>query len=319
MKICHKLLNEINFEPNALMSCCDTRGINIPKFPYAGGPIDLNLYSRHIENTLQAIQNDESVCKGCPKLFECEKDNIQNCYQFQNISINMHRYFCNCKCVYCDFWKAPERGFGYDIFPGLESLHQANALRKNCFVSWGGGEPSILPTFDKTSEFALNIGAYQQIYTNCLRFSPAIMKVLAEERGHINVSLDSGTPETYRNIKGVDGFDKVLENLKKYRSAGKNNIVLKYIIFEQNNNIKEINAFLHIAKLLRINEIEFSLNFQEVNAGKVSEKTLLAAACLMAQAQKTGTVKVVPFYVDDIWMNKINEIMKRTGSVLLNS
>lgn len=307
MKICAKLLNEINFEPNALTPCCDIRGIDIPKFPYTGGPIDLNLYARHIENTLQAIQNNESVCKGCPKLFECESDKLVNNCQFRNISVNMHRYFCNCKCTYCDFWKMPERGFGYDIFPGLESLHKANALRENFFISWGGGEPSILPTFDKSSEFALNIGAYQQIHTNCLRFSPAILKVLAQDRGVINVSLDSGTRETYREIKGVDGFDKVIQNLKQYRDAGAKNIILKYIVFEQNNNVKEINAFLHIAKLLRVNEIEFSLNFQEVNAGKVSEKTLLAAAYLISQGEKTGIQRVAPFYVDDIWINKINE------------
>lgn len=310
MKFCPKLITDINFEPNALTPCCNTRGINIPQFQYSGGAIDLNLYAKHVEETLASIQRNESICQGCPELREYEIDEFPAESQFQNISINMHRYFCNCKCVYCHFWKMPDRGFGYDIYPGLESLSQANALSKNCFISWGGGEPSILPSFDKTSEFAMDIGAYQQIHTNCLRLSPAITKILSHSRGNINVSLDSGTPETYQKIKGLDGFGKVVNNLKTYSEHGADNIKLKYIVFEENNNIDEINAFLQTAKSLNVSEIEFSLNFLEVNANKVSKKTLVAAAYLILQAHRIGIKKVVPFFVDDIWLSRIIELMK---------
>ena len=190
MKFCSKLLKEINFEPEYLSPCCQTRNVKIPAFPYAGGEIDLNAYARHIEKILEGIQADAEDCRNCPELVETDALPGSN-GQFRAVSINMHRYFCNCKCTYCSLWKHPQKGPGYEVLPGLKSLYEQNALQGNCFVSWGGGEPSILPQFDETSSWVMGKGFFQQIHTNALRFSPAIAEILSENKGRISVSLDN--------------------------------------------------------------------------------------------------------------------------------
>ena len=76
------------------------------------------------------------------------------------------------------------------------------------------------------------------------------------------VSLDSGCRKTYKKIKRVDAFDKVIENLKKYCSnpVARDNITLKYILIPTvNDNIKEFKKFLDIAKMLEIKYIAIDI------------------------------------------------------------
>ena len=56
------------------------------------------------------------------------------------------------------------------------------------------------------------------------------------------------------------------------------NVHLKYIIFELNNNPAEIKAFLAFCAQLGISNVQYSLNFQELNGAGPSLKTLLGAA-----------------------------------------
>ena len=61
-------------------------------------------------------------------------------------------------------------------------------------------------------------------------------------------SLDAGTRETFKKIKQVDSFERVLENLRKYPLKN-TNFLLKYIFLEGvNDNEADIDGFYEIAK-----------------------------------------------------------------------
>lgn len=130
------MFHELNFEPNAISPCCNTRALAIPKFSYNGGSVDLGKYAEHLENTLVEIGEGSEICKNCPELVEI--DGVPNITggKFGAISINMHRHFCNCKCVYCNLWHAREKGAPYDILPALASLKNQGALSDKCVISW---------------------------------------------------------------------------------------------------------------------------------------------------------------------------------------
>ena len=127
---------------------------------------------------------------------------------FRSVSINMHRQ-----------WRG--HGAGYAILPVLRNLEEQKVLRRDCFFSWGGGEPGILPDFEEASQWILHNGWPQYVHTNALRFSPAIAALLREGKGGVNVSLDSASPEVYRAVKGVDGFTRVTANIERYRAAAR--------------------------------------------------------------------------------------------------
>lgn len=307
MKYCTKLFEEINFEPASLQPCCNVRNIKIPTFPYNGGPVDMQAYTLHIQKACDELQGDGPLCKSCPELHSTR--GIAECdMRFKAVTINMHRFFCNCKCTYCSLWQNPEKGIPYSVLPGLRSLHDGGFLDKYCAISWGGGEPSILPEFEETVKWGAENLYWQYIHTNAIKFSSAMAALLNFGLGHINVSLDSGSPEVYRQVKGVNAWQKVIDNLRQYCKHGKpENITLKYIVFDANNKIGEIEKFLMLCGELGIKKINYSLNFIETNSGKVSDKTIVAAAYLKKRAADLG-INQVPFYLDQPWLSKIDKM-----------
>lgn len=305
---CPKLFRDINFEPNALTPCCNTRSLVIPAFPYHGGSIDLEAYGKHILKTINDIQQNKPVCKNCPELITATLPDQLNC-KFKSISLNMHRHYCNCCCVYCSLWDVSSKTAPYDPLPGLISLHEQKAISENAFISWGGGESSILPTFEQTAEWALSNNYRQNIHTNAIRYSPAIYKLLELGRGTVNISLDSATPKIYKAVKGADAFKKVMATLEKYAQANSGNVILKYIVFEKNNDKIEIDNFLKLAKSLNVGLVEVSLNFLELNSNTVSNKTLMGVAWFMTRARQLE-IPYVTFFIDPQWQKKINVFIR---------
>lgn len=307
MKICYQMLNDINFEPSHISPCCNTRNLRVPTFPYTGGPIDGEAYASHINKVLAEIQGGSNLCAGCPDLVETGQSSLSCDLKFRAVSFNQHRHFCNCQCVYCNLWNKRQTGKPYDPLPALQSLAEQDLLTPSCQIHWGGGESSILPTFDAACDWALGRGYHQFIFSSALRFSPAIARALKRDKANLDISLDSSSPAGYRKVKGLDGFRKVTENLRRYAQYNPQRIVLKYIIFNENNDLREIEGFLRICAGLKIGYAQFSLDFREVNAGTVSEKTLLAAAWMKIKALELG-VPCAPAFIDEPWLGRINSL-----------
>ena len=126
----------------------------------------------------------------------------------------------------------------------------------------------------------------------------------AARPGEINISLDSSSPEIYRNVKGINGFARVVDSLKKYVADARSpaQIVLKYIIYEKQPDTG--NCAIH--QNVRISwhqKIQLSFDFREVNANKVSEQTYVAAAFMSRQAWNFG-IEAMPFYLSGKLLKK---------------
>ena len=147
------------------------------------------------------------------------------------------------------------------------------------------------------------------MHTSCLRFSPAIAALLRSGRGGVNVSLDSGSPSTYERVKGLNGFARVCENLERYMSGAfmPDNVHLKYILFELNNSPAEIRAFLALCSQLGISNVQYSLNFHELNGAGPSLKTLLGAAFFQFLATEMS-MKCAPSFIPRQWQQAIDEL-----------
>ena len=60
----------------------------------------------------------------------------------------------------------------------------------------------------------------------------------------ITTSIDAGTKETFKKIRGVKGMQKVLSNLEKYFVEAQKGVVVKYILTDDNFSDLEIDSFL---------------------------------------------------------------------------
>lgn len=310
MKYCLNLFQDINFEAKSISPCCNIHGIKIPAFKYHGGPVDIQKYALHLKDTLRRLQTEDKLCKGCPEIKETSHG-IEADLLFRTVSINMHRFFCNCKCVYCDLWKRKTETKPYEILEPLQSLYKQGVLAPDCTISWGGGEPSILPEFEKAAQWATEHNFYQLVHTNAIKYSPAIANLLKLNKGSINVSLDSGSAKTYKSVKGVDKFREVTENIEKYsQQSHPACIQLKYIVFEENNRIPDIESFLAFCARLGVPEIYYSLDFREINGNTISEQTILAAAFLNQRAKSRG-ITATPFSLGKNLTKRIEEAGKQ--------
>ena len=311
MKGCSYLTDDINFEPASIQPCCNTRGITVPSLPFTGGRVDMRAYAEHIHAVFTALQNGSPLCAGCPHLLDVDtgedRQHLKVNIQFRTVSMNQHRHLCNCRCVYCTLWEKSSQA--YAILPALKSLWQQQVLSENCFFSWGGGEPSILREFEEASRWILEKGFHQYIHTNALRYSPTIAEILTIAKGGVNVSLDSVDPETYKAVKGVDGFARVTENLRRYidAAADKDAVHVKYIIFALNNQWDIIDAFFDLCRELGVRNVQFSFDFREINSGELSDASL-GAALLFLHNAKQLSMRCTPFFVDDMIMHRLQEL-----------
>lgn len=254
MKYCPLLFRNLMVSDSEMGPCC--RGPLThsapPRFFYPEAPatLDMDAYGEFVMSTLQKMQGDNSLCKGCGLLEERNTaigDYSINDIQFDYFHLTHNVELCNCKCIYCpdDKNKKTKR----NIF-NLNSV--AKALEhKTCFsiknFMWSNGECTLHPEFEKVSLSLLKKQFIQTFYTSAIKHSNAIKLSLIAGKGVLSISIDSGTRDTYKKVKGVDKFDRVINHIIQYGEATgitKSRIDLKYILLSHNSNSLDIIGFL---------------------------------------------------------------------------
>jgi len=204
-----------------------------------------------------ANHTESGSCFGCP--------HIREHWRFKEKSLRGIRYggnfICNCKCTYCSGWENVDSHLSHifiiNVIDYLENHSECNQRHYHLFPGEIAIHPQNRPLLEKVKGHDLVIG------TNATIYSEALADVLSLGRSVINVSLDSGTRETYNKVKGIDAFDKVRENLHRYAENGK--IVLKYIFMQGvNDTDRDLDGFFSLADAVADNVV-FSRNYRDEN------------------------------------------------------
>lgn len=257
-KSCNIILHGLCFYSNRIVSCCYA-----PCDQINGGipPLLFEDYKGEIisKEKLFAKMHEYSDCfknGGCPK--ECIgcfqiKENDWNEENYINYITITHFSACNADCIYCSNNLEPEQRTNevYEVLPFLRYLKKEGVIKEDCEIHIGGGELTIYKECDDLlAEFGLNGKTKIYVPTNAIKYSENLHKALISGSAHIIVSLDCGSKKTYKTIKRVDAFDKVIKNLHLYsEKLTQKKISLKYIILPGiNDNIGEFKKFLKIAK-----------------------------------------------------------------------
>lgn len=216
---------------------------------FKGKKIDWKKFFK-IKNKNRKIQQSGKVvpeCKGCVFLEEKEWANEKTIY---NVIFD-HWTHCNCKCTYCyteDDKKLYNDLKPYNVLPIIKEMLDKNILKPGGAIGFGGGEPTMLEEFNELISLLLEKGFTNiRVPSSGLKYSPMIEKGISSKQLTVVISIDSGTREVYKEIKQIDGFDIVCENLKKYANAQTEPgfVVTKYIIIPGiNDNKEEIDKWL---------------------------------------------------------------------------
>jgi MoaA/NifB/PqqE/SkfB family radical SAM enzyme len=122
---------------------------------------------------------------------------------------------CNSRCVTCDIWRNPRRNMDRGLVENLANAFPDLGVR---WVLLSGGEAMQHPDWPWIARHLQAAGAHVMLLTNglLLRKQAAEVKSSVDE---VIVSLDGGTRETYRAIRGVDAFDVVLDGIRAVHDA----------------------------------------------------------------------------------------------------
>jgi radical SAM protein with 4Fe4S-binding SPASM domain len=169
---------------------------------------------------------------------------------------------CNLRCRMCGraHYNISEADQGFmdrNIFKKLSALFTPNAQ----LALFGRGETLLHPDFIYFLKIARNAGMRVGFNTNGLLLTEKMAKAMVEYgQTHITFSCSAGTPQTYREIHGVDAWKKLWGNVKmlndakmKYGPARENHstqdtLPVIYVEFvAQRSNIEELPALVSMA------------------------------------------------------------------------
>lgn len=216
----------------------------------------LSMRNKLIENLRS---NTECCCSGCPMIYYSDRPIIE---EFSYIIYNeLGR--CNCKCYYCNF----EERLGRDVSADVDIVELYRLVKQFGYNDQEGiielcnGEITIHPDKSRIYEGLENTNV--MFLTNGIVYDEEIRKRMMNGTAILNVSIDSGTSETFKKIKGIDAFSRVVNNLKLYANNKKGIFNLKYILLPgDNDNDADIEGFVELCKNLHVDmaHISYDLN-----------------------------------------------------------
>mgnify|MGYP001037517059 FL=1 len=149
------------------------------------------------------------------------------------ISVEMHlTNACNLRCSWCTDKELMKKGASLSYEKVIELLDEF-AVQGTGVTLEGGGEPTLHKNFSQIAGYAYANNINLGLITN----GTVDISSDAYKFNWIRVSLDSSNQEEYKNEKGINKFNTVLDNLKKIcscRNPEKTYVGVGYVITTRN-------------------------------------------------------------------------------------
>lgn len=281
--VCPYFRGELTFHAfhreKPLSLCCDPRSPGIQFSPSPKETYDN--FSGMMENLRNEVKaclpfEDRIYTQNCAdcsqRILELDsaKSNTED-NLIRKITIASYPALCQCRCCYCHGFNAHNNVMDDDnvkllyekMFETLSYFKENGYIAPNAKWDIASGEITIHPYRNKIFDV---VGDMQAIFfTNGFLFSERIAENLSKNPdSQVFLSIDCGTAETWKQIKGVDNFHTVLKNLGKYYATlkYKEQISLKYIILAGiNDNDEDFQGVIEIMKSLDVSYLTISRDF----------------------------------------------------------
>ncbi|MDE6993222.1 MAG: radical SAM protein [Lachnospiraceae bacterium] len=187
---------------------------------------------------------EDSPCANCPQIKE-DFFPVQPKEWFVNYFCNS---VCNFRCSYCTLRHVSkvetDRG-RHTLRNVLESFKKEKMLDEYYGVAFStAGEPTLYP--GRNDAYQAFDGAQFLFNTNGFLYDEGLFELMSRRKVLVVDSIDAGTQETFQKIKGVNGFDRVRENLRKYAQAPMGIVSTKFIFIPGINDTPEdVDGFIN--------------------------------------------------------------------------
>lgn len=148
---------------------------------------------------------------------------------------------CQSRCRHCSIWQKSHDTLSKDE---IVSLMSSRCVSSNTTVGLEGGEFVLHPQAAEILEwFQANHPNYT-LLSNCLMHQKVIDLTRRYRPKHLYLSLD-GNRQTYRNMRGVDGYDKVIRVVEELKDEVPVSLMFCLSPF---NSFKDMEYTIDIAK-----------------------------------------------------------------------
>lgn len=196
------------------------------------------------DRLILSIRNKEaSECAHCSNIKYA-------CWPYDKKLNTVHFCFklpCQMSCIYCrnliGITEENERFMDcFDFKRFVRSMEERKLLSEHTEFNIATGEITI---YSRKDELLDSVEKYKlTLDTNAAIFDERIAKLASRSGSCLYISPDSGTRETYKRIKGVDAFDTVWSNIRKYVEHGVR-LYIKYVLLDKNSNNSDITGFIN--------------------------------------------------------------------------
>jgi len=213
---------------------------------------------------------------------------------------------CSRGCVFCHFAYTHTRGplkgkrdkpkdaiMGGDLMDfdlAISIFEQIKEYGVKSLVLTGGGEPTLHPRFNEIVTRAADTGLDMGIYTLGGHIDEERASLLKERLTWVYVSLDEHTRESYQQVKGVDGYQPVIDGINRLVAApGKATIGVGFLL--NKNNYRQIYNMQKLGRDLGVDYVQFrpTVHFDQDKPNVLVEDT----------AWITETIQLLGQYGDD--------------------
>ena len=313
VKICKYIESGVRFSYEGITCCCANTFVSpviITAEEMKSGKITYELVvQRRIElfERLNGLrEGDTGACLKCNLLMEREYKDVNFEYlggHGYTSGFNIQHFTsCNLRCSYCSF--TVENKFKPPIYTNLiefiELFRSRGKLIGGNWIEFNGGEPTLLDNFDEILDYLVkNDCGTVMLFSNSLKYSESVYNALKENKILITTSIDAGTPSTYKKMKRVDGYAKVLDNMIRYKSSGtKSMFVLKYIICEENRNDDDLYGFIFAMLLIRPSHVYICPDFPYGDRG-IPDESVEFGARMWLLLEKYGKGSTIVYIQSD--------------------
>ena len=185
---------------------------------------------------------------------------LNNCVTFDQtypISVELSlTNRCNHACVWCSDADLRERLGGEMTLAELEPLF-ADLRRGGTrgVVIEGGGEPTLHPEFREVVKAARRYGLAVGLITNGFKLPYFDM---VEDFEWIRVSLDAAGREDYWELKGINGFDRVINNLMTITAKRRHTTLgVGYVVTNRNDDLGRLEQLVLFLRKIGAGYIHF--------------------------------------------------------------
>lgn len=156
---------------------------------------------------------------------------------------------CNSRCLFCGCWKGDAQSLSIRQMQMVEEFIRLQTIP---YVLITGGEPLVHQNFSQIHERISAIAKVILATNGTLldRLSPKDLNRMTE----ITISLDTMNAHEYRKMRGIDGFDAVVNGIKRIKQLSPS-LPLTLSCLIQRQNVGYLDKFVHFIEQLPVKSL----------------------------------------------------------------